>query len=263
MMLFDSHAHLNDQELINETDTLIENALKKGVTYITCVGYDEESSLMAIEIAERYDEVFAAIGIHPSEAHHFDMDLDFIEENIDNPKVVAIGEIGLDYYWDTSRKPQQKQLFQRQIALANQYNKPIIIHMRDATEDTYQILKSEKKPSLMGVMHCYSGSKEAAQQFLDLNMYISLAGPVTFKNARVPKEVAKSVPLSRLMVETDAPYLAPMPNRGRTNQPAYVYYVAKEIASIRGISFDDVAKATFNNACHLFGIDQKERQSWD
>lgn len=263
MMLFDSHAHLNDQELINDTDILIENARKRGVDYITCVGYDEESSLMAIEIAEQYDNVFAAIGIHPSEAHHFDMDLNFIEGHIANPKVVAIGEIGLDYYWDTSHKEQQKELFKRQIALANQYNKAIIIHMRDATEDTYQILKSNKLPTLPGVMHCYSGSKEAAQQFLDLNMYISLAGPVTFKNARVPKEVAASVPLSRLLVETDSPYLAPMPYRGKTNEPAYVYYVAKEIANIKGISIEAFAKATFENTLRLFGIDRKEVKSWD
>lgn len=257
-MLFDSHAHLNDAKLINDVDEIIYSASKNGINKILCVGYDFESSLLAIELAEQYDGVYAAIGIHPSEARSFDIDLSWIEEHMDNPKVVAIGEIGLDYYWDKQYKEQQIELFKRQIELANKYKKPIIVHMRDATLDTYETIKKNKLPENSGVMHCYSASKESLQQFIDLNMYISLAGPVTFKNAITPKEVAATIDLEYLLIETDSPYLAPAPFRGKTNQPKNVLYVAKEIAQIKGISLEELSKKTYENTCNLFKIDLKE-----
>jgi len=257
-MLFDSHAHLNDEKLINDIDEILERAKKNRVEKIVCVGYDYESSLLAVELANQYDEIYAAIGIHPTEANQFDIDLSWMAEHLSNSKVVAIGEIGLDYYWNKTYREQQKQLFKRQIEIANQYQKPIIVHMRDATQDTFEIISQTKDDTTFGVMHCYSASKESMQQFLDLNMYISLAGPVTFKNARIPKEIAEVVPLDRLLVETDSPYLAPMPYRGKRNESKNVLYIAKEIANIKNISIEELEKKTFSNTCKLFKIDCSE-----
>jgi len=257
-MLFDSHAHLNDPKLIDRVEEIIDNAKNNEVKKITCVGYDYKSSMLAIDLANQYDDLYAAIGIHPSEAKEFNLDLSWIEENIDNPKVVAIGEIGLDYYWDKTYKAEQKELFINQIKLANKHNKPIIVHMREATKDTYDILKEYKDSNTLGVMHCYSSSKESAKQFIDLNMYISLAGPVTFKNAHTPKEVAKEIDLDHLLVETDSPYLSPSPYRGKTNEPKNVLYVAKEIAEIKGVSLEEVMEKTYRNTCKLYNIEMKE-----
>lgn len=257
-MLFDSHAHLNDEKLINHVDEIIERYKKNGVLKTICVGYDYESSLLAIELSNQYDSIYAAIGVHPSEAKKFNVDISWMDEYLLDPKVVAIGEIGLDYYWDKQFKEQQIELFQKQIELANRFHKPIIVHMRDATNDTYQILKNYKNMDTLGVMHCYSSSKEAMQQFIDLNMYISLAGPVTFKNAITPKEVAEAINLDHLLIETDSPYLSPVPNRGKTNEPKNVLYVAKEIANIKGVSLEEVSRKTYYNTCKLFNIDMKE-----
>lgn len=257
-MLFDSHAHLNDSKLIDRVGEIIENAKQNKVNKIMCVGYDKASSMLAIELANQYDEIYAAIGLHPSDVKSFDEDLTWIEENLSNPKVKAIGEIGLDYYWDKTFVEEQKQAFIRQIELANKYNMPIAIHMRDATDDTYKILKQYKAKTTKGVMHCYSSSKEAMKQFIDLGMYISLAGPVTFKNAKVPKEVAKEISLDKLLVETDCPYLAPTPYRGKTNEPKNVLYIAKEIAELKETDLETIMKYTYKNTCDLYNIDMKE-----
>jgi TatD DNase family protein len=248
-MLFDSHAHLNDPKLIDRVEDIIDNAQKNKVNKITCVGYDYNSSMLAIELANQYERVYAAIGIHPSEAKEFNIDLSW---------VVALGEIGLDYYWDKAYKEEQKELLINQIKLANKLKKPIIIHMRDATKDTYDILKEYKNFDTLGVMHCYSSSKEAMQQFIDLNMFISLAGPVTFKNAHVPKEVAKEISLDHLLVETDCPYLSPTPFRGKTNEPKNVLYIAKEIADLKGITVEEVMDKTYKNTCKLYNIEMRE-----
>ncbi len=253
-MLFDSHAHLNDVALIERTEDILANAIENKVEKILCVGFDKDSSLLAVELANQYESIYAAIGIHPSEANQFEIDLDWMKEYLGNPKVVAVGEIGLDYYWDKSKIEEQKQLFQRQMELAGKYHLPVIIHMRDATNDTFEMLREYMDKEASGVMHCYSSSKEAMQQFLDLGMYISLAGPVTFKNARVPKEVAEVVPLEKLLVETDSPYLSPVPYRGKTNEPKNVFYVAQEIARIKKVSFEEIEAATYANTCRLFGI---------
>lgn len=257
-MLFDSHAHINDEKLINRIDEVLANAKENGVNKILCVGFDKASSLQAIEFANQYAEIYAAIGIHPSEAKLFNFDLAWIEENSNNPKVVAIGEIGLDYYWDKTYSEEQKQLFVNQINLANKLNLPIIVHMRDATKDTYDLIKQNKDQVTKGVMHCYSASAEAMQQFIDLNMYISLAGPVTFKNAKTPKEVAQKIDINSLLVETDCPYLSPTPFRGKTNEPKNVLYVAKEIAEIKGLSLEELSEITYRNTCRLFNIEMKE-----
>ncbi len=256
-MLFDSHAHINDNKLIDRVNEVIESAKSNKVNKIVCVGYDKQSSLKAIDLAEKFDSVYAAIGVHPSEANQFNMDINWIKDYIDNPKVVAIGEIGLDYYWDKTYKEEQKELFKNQIKLANQYKKPFIVHMRDATSDTYEIIKNTKNNDISGVMHCYSASKESMQQFIDLGMYISLAGPVTFKNAKIPKEVAKEIPLDKLLVETDCPYLSPAPFRGKVNEPKNVLYIAEEISKIKEISFGELSNQTYKNTCKLFNIEME------
>jgi len=256
-MLFDSHAHINDNKLIDRVNEVIESAKSNKVNKIVCVGYDKQSSLKAIDLAEKFDSVYAAIGVHPSEANQFNMDINWIKDYIDNPKVVAIGEIGLDYYWDKTYKEEQKELFKNQIKLANQYKKPFIVHMRDATSDTYEIIKNTKNNDISGVMHCYSASKESMQQFIDLGMYISLAGPVTFKNAKIPKEVAKEIPLDKLLVETDCPYLSPAPFRGKVNEPKNVLYIAEEISKIKEISFEELSNQTYKNTCKLFNIEME------
>jgi len=253
-MLFDSHAHLNDEALIERIEEILDNAKANGVAKIVCIGYDKDSSLLAVDISERYEMVYAAIGVHPQEAKGKVIDLGWISELIKHPKVVAIGEIGLDHYWDKTHSLQQREIFIAQIKIANKYNKSIIVHMRDATKETYEILREYLGKETKGVMHCYSASVESLKQFLDLGMYISLAGPVTFKNAITPKEVALAIPLDSLLVETDSPYLAPMPYRGKTNEPAFVKYVAEEIARIREISIEDIETATYRNTCEVFNI---------
>jgi TatD DNase family protein len=261
-MLIDSHVHLNDEQLFTKIENLLDKAQAVGVVAYVVVGYDVESSKLAIELANMYDGIYALIGIHPSEASYVkDSDLAWVERNLSHPKVKGIGEIGLDYHWDKNYMDKQKDLFIKQIKLANQYKMPISIHMRDATQDTYEILKTHKDKDLAGVMHCYSGSKESMQQFLDLNMYISLAGPVTFKNAHTPKAVAKEVPLNRLLVETDSPYLSPVPYRGKQNQPRNVEFVAKEIAKIRGMSFKEISDITYQNTVNLFNLDELKKEA--
>ena len=255
-MIIDSHVHLNDEELFPRIEEIIERAKENGVVKFICVGYDKESSELALDIAAMYDEVYAAIGIHPSEAKHYkESDLVWLEENLSNSKVKAVGEIGLDYYWDKNFADKQKDLFIKQINLANKHKLPIIVHMRDAINDTYEIIKETKDKNLSGVMHCYSGSFEYVKKFTDLNLYISLAGPVTFKNAVVPKEIAKKIDLKKLLVETDAPYLAPVPHRGKTNESKNLKYIIKEIANIRQITVEDVEKNTYENTVKLFNLE--------
>ncbi|MFH0993254.1 MAG: TatD family hydrolase [bacterium] len=254
-MYFDSHVHLNDDLLYDDLDNVIAAAHAAGVTRMVCVGYDVPSSRRALHIAEIYEGVYAAVGLHPENAHLFnENDFTDLETMISHPKTVAIGECGLDRYWDKTQIAIQTEVFIRQIAWADRYQKPLIVHMREATAETYAILSQHKSPRVRGVMHCYSGSPETAAMFIRLGMFISLAGPVTFKNARVSKEVAFHVDLANLLIETDAPYLAPDPFRGKRNESKYVPYVGAEIARIKGLDSITVANATFANASFLFGI---------
>ncbi|MFD2045586.1 TatD family hydrolase [Ornithinibacillus salinisoli] len=254
-MLFDTHVHVNARQFIEDRDEVIQRAFDTGVKYMVVVGFDRETIPLAIEIAEQYDTIYAAVGWHPVDAIDMkDEDLAWIEELSSHPKVVAIGEMGLDYHWDKSPKEIQKEVFRKQIRLAKKVNMPIIIHNREATEDIIEILQEEDAKEVGGIMHCYNDSISYVQACLEMNFYISLGGPVTFKNAPLPKEVAASVPLNRLLVETDAPFLAPHPNRGKRNEPAYVKLVAEKIAELRGLSFDEISKNTTDNAFTLFGI---------
>lgn len=255
-MMFDSHCHLNDEALYPRIDEVINDAKKTGVNKFLVVGYNKVSSELAVKIAEQYEECYAAIGFHPCDV--FDISEEEFESTLklaSHKKVVAIGEIGLDYHWEKeeSRRNLQKEYFIRQIEFANEHHLPISIHNRESNEDCLNILK-EHRPLYGGVMHCYSGSVEMLKIVLDLGLHISLGGPVTFTNAKTPKEVAEVVPLEKLLIETDSPYLTPHPHRGEKNEPKYICLVSEEIARLKDISKKHVDQVTYENTCKLFNI---------
>jgi TatD DNase family protein len=254
-MLFDTHVHLNAEQFNEDLEEVISRAKEAGVGKMVVVGFDRPTIERAMELVERYDFLYASIGWHPVDAIDMtDEDLVWIEELSSHSKVVALGEMGLDYHWDKSPKEIQKEVFRKQIHLAKKVKLPIVIHNRDATQDIVDILREEGAEEVGGIMHCFSGSPEIAQECVDMNFYISLGGPVTFKNAKKPKEVAKEIPLERLLIETDCPYLAPHPNRGKRNEPAYVKLVAEQIAELKGISLEEIEAVTTENANKLFNI---------
>ncbi|RXZ01062.1 TatD family hydrolase [Fictibacillus sp. S7] len=253
--MFDTHAHLNAIQFEEDLEDVIQRALDEGISHIVVVGFDQPTIKGALKLADTYDFIYAAVGWHPVDA--VDMtpeDLQWIEELADHPKVVAIGEMGLDYHWDKSPKDVQKRVFRQQIQLAKKVKLPIIIHNREATQDVVDILREEGAEEVGGIMHCYSGSLEVAKECMDMNFYISFGGPVTFKNAKKPKEVAKEIPIDRLLIETDCPYLSPHPLRGKRNEPSYVKYVAEAIAELREIPLEDLVKKTTENAKRLYQI---------
>lgn len=255
-MLFDSHAHLDDKRFDKDRDAILQNAKDNQVDFIMNPGADLESSKRAVELAKKYEMIYAAVGVHPHDAKKMDdITLSLLKALAKEEKVKAIGEIGLDYYYDNSPREIQKKWFRKQIQLAKSLGLPIIVHDRDAHDDTLRILKEEDAFSTGVLLHCFSGSAEMARQYVDLGAYISIAGPVTFKNAKKPKGVAKVVPLDRLMIETDAPYLTPEPNRGKRNESAYVQHICAKIAHIREISYEEVGKATCTTAKTFFKID--------
>lgn len=254
-MLFDTHVHLNVKQFDDDRDEVIARAREAGVSHMVVVGFDHETIPKAIELAEAHEFIYAAVGWHPVDAVDFtEKELKWLEELTDHPKVVALGEMGLDYHWDKSPHDVQKEVFRKQIHLARKVNMPIIIHNREATEDIIKILQEEKASEIGGIMHCYNDAASYVPACLDMNFYISLGGPVTFKNATDPKEVAKMVPLDRLLIETDCPFLAPHPNRGKRNEPAYVSLVAEQIAALREITVNEVQEATKKNALELFRL---------
>lgn len=254
-MLFDTHAHLNAEQYNEDLEQVIERAKSEKVEKIVVVGFDRPTITRAMELIEEHDFIYAAIGWHPVDAIDMtDEDLAWIKTLSQHEKVVAIGEMGLDYYWDKSPKDVQIEAFRRQIALAKEVNLPIIIHNRDATEDVVTILREEGAAEVGGIMHCFTGSLEIAKVCMDMNFYISFGGPVTFKNAKKTKEVVKEIPSDRLLIETDCPYLTPAPFRGKRNEPSYVKYIAEQIAELREISFEELAELTTENAKKVFRI---------
>lgn len=254
-MFIDTHVHLNAEQYNEDLQDVIDRALEAGVNQMVVIGFDQKTIKRAIELAEEYEFIYAVVGWHPVDAIDCtDEDLQWIEELASHPKVVAIGETGLDYYWDKSPKEIQQQVFRKQIQLAQRVNLPLVIHNRDATEDVVRILQEEQAEKTGGVMHCFGGSVETARTCIDMNFMISLGGPVTFKNAKKPKEVATEIPLEWLMIETDAPYLAPHPHRGKRNEPGLVPLVAEEIARLKGVSIEEVAQATTKNAKRFYKL---------
>ncbi|MGI5891169.1 MAG: TatD family hydrolase [Bacillota bacterium] len=255
-MLFDTHTHLNDAELYNDLDNVLARAEKAGVEKMAAVGYNWASSLMSVRLAEKYPQrIYAIVGIHPYDAKLWDNALSKrLSALASEPQVVAIGEIGLDYYRDISSPEEQKKAFISQIDLAKQLRKPIVIHNRETHGDMMKILRQEKAGLNGGVLHCFSGSVEIARECIKLGFHISLAGPVTFHNARNLHQVAKEIPLEHLLVETDCPYLSPHPYRGKTNEPARVALVVAKIAEIKNIDIKEVEQVTTANACKIFSI---------
>ncbi len=254
MELFDSHAHYNDEKFNEDRDSLIKAIYNEGVTKIITAGYSLESSKRAIEIANIYDFMYATSGISPNDIDKYKKeDLEIIEKLAKNDKVVAIGEIGLDYYWNKENKEIQKDVFVSQIKIANKLELPIVIHTREAIYDTLEILKNNvcnKK----GVFHCCPLNKDLVREGLKLGFYISFAGPITFKNSKNAEDIIKMVPTEKILIETDSPYLSPEPLRGRRNDSRNVKYIAQKIAEVKEITVEEVAKATYQNAKNIFNI---------
>lgn len=254
-MLFDTHCHLNDAAYAPDIYDTVLRARDNGTSRMCTVGYDLTSSKQAVEIAEQYKGVHAAIGVHPHDAETFNNEAaDELRKLAQSRKVVAYGEIGLDYYRNLSPKEIQHKAFREQIALAKELKLPLIIHDRDAHGDTIQIMQEEKASQLGGILHCYSGSFEMARIVLKMGFYISIAGPVTFPNSLRLQDVVKFVPLGNLLIETDAPYLTPQVYRGKRNEPSYVRFVAEKIAELKKISFEKVAEQTTANAKKVYRI---------
>lgn len=254
-MLIDTHSHIDLENFEDHFDKVIEASKENGVEKIIIPGVSPAGFERIVDLCERYENLFGAIGVHPEDVNSYDDKAEcLIREYIKHPKIVAVGEIGLDYYWDKSQVERQKEIFERQILIAKEFNKPVLVHDREAHLDTFEILKKTNASQVGVVMHCFSGSPEFAMECVREGFYIALGGVVTFKNAKKTKEVAKVVPLDKLLLETDAPYMAPVPFRGQENQPAFVKFVAQEIADLRGISFEEVASATTKNAQNLLKI---------
>jgi len=253
--LVDSHCHLNMLKLDKydgDLTALIEQARCQRVEHILCVATDLESSRIVIDIAQQYSDVSASVGVHPSDKLDIEPTVDQLVSLACSPKVIAIGETGLDYHYNDSGLDAMRERFRVHVRAARQVNKPLIIHSRDAREDTLKILREEQADSVKGVMHCFTESWQMAQAAMDLGFYISISGIVTFKNANQVTEVAKKVPLDRLLIETDAPFLAPVPYRGQQNEPQYVRFVAEKIADLKGIAVEEIAKRTTENFYTLF-----------
>lgn len=249
--MIDTHSHINMIEGLS-LDEVIKNAQEYGVEKIILPSAYPKDIDEVMEITSKYDNVYGLLGVHPSEVKDWTDDLiDKIKEYSKSPKIAGIGEIGLDYYWDKSFNDLQKEVFIKQIKLANELDLPISIHDREAHKDTFEILKEHNKDSKI-IMHCFSGSVEFARECVKEGWYLALGGVVTFKNAIKMKEVAQDIPLNKLLFETDAPYLTPVPYRGKENQPAYTKFVAEEIAKLRGITFEEVDKITTENALKVF-----------
>lgn len=253
-MIFDTHAHLDSVDFENDLGSVVKNLLDSGVNFVVDPGCDLPTSKKSIELSSKYDFIYSAIGFHPHEAKYMNdeayLELEYMSKI---PKVVAIGEIGLDYYYEYSDRKTQKNAFIKQILLSKKLNLPFIIHSRDASEDTYEILREYKKDSNC-VLHCFSQSKEMAKLYLDLGCFLSFAGPVTFKNSTNLKEIAQYVPIDRLFIETDSPYLSPEPKRGKRNTPSNVIYIGKEIARLKKMDEEDIFNITCENAKKFFNI---------
>lgn len=253
--MFDTHVHLNDAKLYGDLDLHIREAKENGVNRMMVIGYDVESSKLAVEIASKYAFVYAAIGVHPSEFKEENRDYVKEIEALINDRVVCIGEIGLDYYWNDN-KEVQKRYFKEFIDLAYKYNLPICIHCREAISDTLEIIKEKQDSIIKGIMHCYAGSKEMVKDFVDNKMYLSFGGVLTFKNGRKMVESFLSTPKDRILVETDCPYLTPEPYRGKLNSPKYVTLVVDKMAELLNISREEVINITTDNAKRVLNINE-------
>ncbi|GMQ61275.1 TatD family hydrolase [Vallitalea maricola] len=254
-MIFESHAHYDDEKFDIDRDDLLERLPNEGVEYIINVAANIDSAYKCVELAKKYDYIYAAVGVHPDDVENMKKeDLKTIKELSAYDKVVAVGEIGLDYYYENSSKELQKFWFREQIETAKELQLPIIVHSRDAAIDTMDIIKSTDAKQIGGVIHCYSGSSELAREYVKMGFYIGVGGVVTFKNANKLKEVVKEISIDNILIETDSPYLAPVPNRGKRNDSSNLKYVIQQIAELKNMSYEEVLKSTYENAKKLFRI---------
>lgn len=256
MRIFDTHAHYDDEAFNEDREQLLTDMLNTDIDTIVNVGASLEGCKASLELAAKYDNIYAAIGVHPDDYER--LDETFMEwlkkEALSNEKVVAIGEIGLDYYYDEPSRELQKKWFSRQLELADEVNKPVIIHSRDACADTIEILKNGHADRIGGIIHCYSYSKESVKTFYDMNFYFGIGGVLTFKNAKKLVEAAQIIPLERIVLETDCPYLAPVPNRGKRNDSTNIKYVAEKLAQIKGMDTQQIIDITNTNARAVYRL---------
>lgn len=254
-MIFETHAHYDDEAFAKDRDALLMSMQANGVETVVNVGASLRGVADTEKLMKKYPFVYGAIGVHPDEVGDLTEEkIEWMRGLLDHPKAVAVGEIGLDYYWDKENHDIQKKWFVRQMDLAKETDLPIIVHSRDAAKDTLDIMKAERADNLRGVIHCYSYSKEHAREYMNMGYYLGIGGVVTFKNAKKLKEVVEYAPLEYILLETDAPYLAPEPHRGERNCSVYLKYVAEEIARIKGVSWDEVVEVTRDNAKKLFRV---------
>lgn len=254
-MIFDTHAHYDDEAFDKDRDELLKGMRSKGVEFIVNVGASMDSARKTLELAKKYPFVYAAMGVHPSETKELtEEDMQWIKEAASCEKVVAIGEIGLDYYWPEPEPSIQKKWFERQLQLAGEVKLPVVVHSRDAAKDTLDILKGWRKDLTKGVIHCFSYTKETAREYLNMDYYFGIGGVLTFKNAKKLAEAAEYIPLERILLETDCPYLAPEPYRGKRNQSDYIDFVAQELSEIKKISKEEILAKTMENAREFYGI---------
>ena len=255
MNLFDSHCHLENGRFESDLPEVMARMKDAGVNRCILAGSDMETSEQIVALTKEHSHVYGVVGIHPHDAKTWTDDCaQHIADWTKEERIVGVGEIGLDYYYDHSPRDVQKDVFVKQLLLARELDMPAVFHVRDAHGDILDLLRANRSQLPAGVVHCYSGSVESAREYLDMGFYISFAGPITFKNANKLLDVAQYVPLERILVETDSPYLAPVPMRGRRNEPTFVQYVAQTVAQLRGITDEEMAQAAFENTCRLFRI---------
>lgn len=258
-MIFDTHAHYDDEAFDKDRDELLKKMKSEGVDFIVNVGASMDSVRTTLALAKEYPHIYAAIGVHPSETEKLcEQDMQWLKEQVPNEKVVAIGEIGLDYYWPEPNHPTQKKWFERQLSLASEVKLPVVIHSRDSAKDTLDILKGWHKELHGGVIHCFSYTKEIAREYLNMDYYFGVGGVLTFKNAKKLIEAVEYIPLDRILLETDCPYLAPEPYRGKRNQSSYIDFMAQKLSEIKKLDKEEILMRTMENARKFYGIDQKE-----
>ncbi|MGB8451150.1 MAG: TatD family hydrolase [Anaerocolumna sp.] len=254
-MIFETHAHYDDEAFDDDREELLNSLYKEGIEYVVNVGAGIETTKKTLELMKQYAFLYGAVGVHPSETAELNEDnFNWLKQAAGLLKVVAIGEIGLDYYWDTPERNIQKKWFDRQMELAKELKLPVIIHSRDAAADTYDMIKAANLKETGGVIHCFSYGKEMAKNYLEMGFYLGIGGVVTFKNAKKLKEVVEYAPIGQLVLETDCPYLAPEPNRGKRNSSLNLIYVAKEIEKLKGIPYEEVIAVTEQNAKRMYRI---------
>lgn len=255
-LIFDTHSHYDDAAFDEDREALLQGMSEKGIGWLVNVGADIATSKTALALAEQYDFIYAALGVHPSEVEGLtEADIDWIRENSHHKKVVAIGEFGLDYHWPEPSPEHQRRWFLRQIELAKEVKLPIIIHSRDAAAETMEILRDTRAYECGGVIHCYSYSPEQAKEYVDMGFYIGVGGVVTFKNAKKLKETVEKIPMEHIVLETDCPYMAPEPYRGTRNDSSRLVYVAEKIAELKGITPEKVIQVATNNASKLYRLE--------